>query len=210
MQKDIFKIYQVLKSKYKVENWWPVYDGNEPFTEISVGAILTQNTSWNNVEKALKNLISENLLTLNALKEVDKDKLEYLIKPAGFYKRKAQTIKDFVNKVIDTNKSKIDRYFLLSIKGIGKETADSILLYALDKPVFVIDAYTKRLFSRLGFVDEGISYDELQNFFYKNLGKNVDLFKEYHAGIVEHCKNICKKKPLCEKCLLKDLCRYKK
>ena len=210
MLTDLNEIFYTLKRHYQVENWWPIYDGKEPFTEISVGAILTQNTNWNNVEKALRNLISERLLTLKALKEVDKNKLEYLIKPAGFYKRKAKTIKEFVNRVIDIDKEKIDRETLLSIKGIGKETADSILLYALNKPVFVVDTYTKRLFSRLGYISEDISYDSLQSFFHRNLQEDVVLFQEYHAGIVEHCKSICRKKPLCEKCPLKDFCRYKK
>ncbi len=210
MLTDLNEIFYTLKRHYQVENWWPIYDGKEPFTEISVGAILTQNTNWNNVEKALRNLISEKLLTLKALKEVDKNKLEYLIKPAGFYKKKAKTIKEFVNRVIDIDKEKIDRETLLSIKGIGKETADSILLYALNKPVFVVDAYTKRLFSRLGYILEDISYDSLQSFFHRNLQEDVVLFQEYHAGIVEHCKSICRKKPLCEICPLKDFCRYKK
>lgn len=210
MLTDLNEIFYTLKRHYQVENWWPIYDGKEPFTEISVGAILTQNTNWNNVEKALRNLISEKLLTLKALKEVDKNKLEYLIKPAGFYKKKAKTIKEFVNRVIDIDKEKIDRETLLSIKGIGKETADSVLLYALNKPVFVVDAYTKRLFSRLGYILEDISYDSLQSFFHRNLQEDVVLFQEYHAGIVEHCKSICRKKPLCEICPLKDFCRYKK
>ena len=210
MLTDLNEIFYTLKRHYQVENWWPIYDGKEPFTEISVGAILTQNTNWNNVEKALRNLISEKLLTLKALKEVDKNKLEYLIKPAGFYKKKAKTIKEFVNRVIDIDKEKIDRETLLSIKGIGKETADSILLYALNKPVFVVDAYTKRLFSRLGYILEDISYNSLQSFFHRNLQEDVVLFQEYHAGIVEHCKSICRKKPLCEICPLKDFCRYKK
>ncbi len=210
MLTDLNEIFHILKRHYQVENWWPIYDGKEPFTEISVGAILTQNTNWNNVEKALKNLKAENLLTLNSLKEANQCKLETLIRPAGFYKRKAKTIKEFVNKVTDIDKEKINRELLLSIKGIGKETADSILLYALNKPVFVVDAYTKRLFSRLGFVPEDISYDKIQSLFHKNLPKDVVLFQEYHAGIVEHCKHFCRKKPLCEKCPLKDFCRYKK
>ncbi len=210
MLTDLNEIFHILKRHYQIESWWPIYDGKEPFTEISVGAILTQNTNWNNVEKALKNLKTENLLTLNSLKEADQSKLETLIRPAGFYKRKAKTIKEFVNRVIDIDIEKINRELLLSIKGIGKETADSILLYALNKPVFVVDAYTKRLFSRLGFVSEDISYDKMQSLFHKNLPKDVVLFQEYHAGIVEHCKYFCRKKPLCEKCPLKDFCKYKK
>ncbi len=202
----LLEIYNRLKIKYSVQNWWPVYDGKEPFTEIAVGAILTQNTNWNNVEKALKNLISYDMLTLENLKKVDIETLQELIKPAGFYKRKARTIKEFAEK--SYNRKEIDRDFLLSVKGIGKETADSILLYGLDKPVFVVDAYTKRLFGRLGFVEEKEGYDQIQKFFMENLPNDANLFKEYHAGIVEHCKAFCKKKPDCEKCILKDVCFY--
>ncbi len=208
MLNQLYKVYSTLKKEYCVEDWWPVYDGREPFTEISVGAILTQNTNWNNVEKALKHLISKDLITLESIKNADKKIIEELVKPAGFYKRKSETIKEFADRVY--GRKNIDRELLLSIKGIGKETADSILLYALNKPVFVIDAYAKRLFSRLGYISEDISYDNLQSFFHKNLEKDVTLFQEYHAGIVEHCKSICKKKPLCENCPLKDFCKYKK
>ncbi|RMD46288.1 MAG: endonuclease, partial [Aquificota bacterium] len=154
------RIYYTLLKKYGYQNWWPIYDGKEPFIEISVGAILTQNTSWKNVEKAILNLKRENLLTKEALKNVDERKLQKLIKPAGFYTRKSKTIKLFVEK-IDTEEE-IDREFLLSIKGIGKETADSILLYGLDKPFFVVDAYTIRIFSRLGLIDSSLKYDEIQ------------------------------------------------
>jgi len=126
------RIYYTLLKKYGYQNWWPIYDGKEPFIEISVGAILTQNTSWKNVEKAILNLKRENLLTKNSLKNVDEKTLQELIKPAGFYKRKSKTIKSFIEK-IDGRKD-IDRDFLLSIKGIGRETADTILLYGLNKP----------------------------------------------------------------------------
>ncbi|NPA54024.1 MAG: endonuclease [Aquificae bacterium] len=206
MQKILLEIYEKFKETYNIENWWPIYDGKEPFTEISVGAILTQNTNWNNVEKALKNLMSYELLTLEKLKDIDIEFLHELIKPAGFYTRKSKTIKEFATK--SYKRKQIDREFLLSIKGIGKETADSILLYGLNRPVFVVDAYTKRLFSRLGFVKEKEKYDRIQKFFMENLPNDVSLFKEYHAGIVEHCKAFCKKKPNCEKCILKDLCFY--
>ncbi len=202
------KVYRVLTSEYNTENWWPIYDGKEPFTEISVGAILTQNTNWKNVEKALKNLRDNDLLVLEKLQKIDEEKLRELIKPAGFYRRKAKTIKEFASKIRDTEN--ISREFLLSIKGIGKETADSILLYALDKPVFIVDAYTKRLFSRLGLIEENLSYDSFQKEIYRNLPEDVDMFRKFHAGIVEHSKKICRKNPLCSGCPLEHICIYKK
>jgi len=203
--KSLMEIHNRLKEKYDVENWWPIYDGKEPFTEISVGAILTQNTNWKNVEKAIRNLISEDILSLEILKDIDIKILEKAIKPAGFYKRKAQTIKEFSKNVL--NQKNINRDFLLSIKGIGKETADSILLYGLNEPIFVIDSYTKRLFGRLGFVNPNETYNNLQKFFMDNLPDDYILFQEFHAGIVEHSKAVCKKIPDCENCLLKDICK---
>lgn len=200
-------IYYTLLNEYGYQKWWPLKDGKEPFLEISLGAILTQNTSWKNVEKALENLIKENLISFEKLENIPEELLHQIIKPAGFYKRKSKTIKEFVKKTKKIDRKKIDRDFLLSIKGIGKETADSILLYALEKPVFVVDAYTKRIFSRVGILEKNADYDEVQIVFEKNLPKDVNLFKEYHALIVEHGKRFCRKKPLCENCPLKDLCQ---
>ncbi len=201
-------LYLELKKLYNTKNWWPIYDGKEPFIEISIGAILTQNTNWKNVEKALKNLIEENLLTGENLRKVDEKRLQSLIKPAGFYRRKAKTIKEFVEKIKNKNIDELDRDFLLSIKGIGKETADSILLFALNRPFFIVDTYTKRLFLRTGIIGKDISYDKLQEMVIKEIGKDPDILKEFHGGIVEHSKNYCRKKPLCENCPLEKHCSF--
>ncbi len=207
MENKIFlEIYEKLLQEYGFQDWWPVHKNTDKFLEISIGAILTQNTSWKNVEKAIENLISANVLNWDKLEKMDTEKLKEFIKPAGFYNQKAKYIKNFIKVVKGKEKSKINREFLLKIKGIGKETADCILLYGLNKPYFVIDAYTKRIFSRIGLINKNIEYDKLQLIFKKNLPQNIDIYKEYHALIVEHGKNICKRKPDCSKCVLQYIC----
>jgi len=213
MQERLLKIYQKLNECYGETNWWP----GDTIDEIIVGAVLTQNTNWQNVEKSLKNLKESNLLNIKKLLLLEEDKLKGLIKPSGFYNIKAKRLKNvlfFFEKVCggDFNKlSNIDlntlRNELLSVKGVGKETADSILLYALNYPIFVIDAYTKRLLSRTGISNEE-SYDSLQKLFHENLEKDILIYKEFHALIVIHCKKVCKKKPECENCSLKNFCCY--
>jgi len=199
------KIYKILFKEYSQRNWWPTISSNKRF-EISVGAILTQNTSWSNVEKAIKNLIKNDLLSREAIKRINTKNLAKIIRSSGYHNQKARKLKEFI-KFLCSGKE-VNRENLLDVWGIGKETADSILLYAYNKPIFVIDAYTKRIINRIGFKEQ--SYDELQNLFANNLDKNVNLFKEYHALLVEHGKNICKKKPLCEKCCLNKKCNYYK
>ena len=191
-------------------HWWPA---DSPF-EVIIGAILTQNASWSNVEKAINNLKNLKLLSPKKLARINIRKLEKLIRPSGFYKDKAKKIKIFV-KFLNTFSGggikalcKLEtcalRDRLLDIKGIGPETADSILLYALGKTVFVVDAYTKRVFSRHGLLKEEQTYDEVQDFFMKNIPVDRTLFNEYHALVVEVGKNYCrKKKPLCKICPLK-------
>ncbi len=201
-----FEIYNRLLLEYGHQNWWPVSGKADTFLEISIGAILTQNTNWQNVEKALNNLLSQSALDWDVLYKIHIERLQSLIKPAGFYKRKAKTIKNFVKTVYSLNKDQITRDLLLKIKGIGKETADSILLYGLEKPFFVIDAYTIRLFVRLGLVNKDIKYDKLQHVFQENLPEDVSLYKEYHALIVNHCKTYCKKRPDCINCPLESVC----
>jgi endonuclease-3 related protein len=173
--------------------------------EIIIGAILTQNTNWKNVEKAIFNLNKAKLVDINKIKKINKKKLASLIRPSGYYNQKAEKLKivaDFFSK----NKNPT-REQLLEVKGIGPETADSILLYALNKPFFVVDAYTKRIFSRIGLCNGKCSYDELQKLFHKNLPKKTKLFNQYHALLVELGKNFCKKKPLCKECPLNKLCK---
>ena len=200
-------IYNKLLERYGKQNWWPLTGYFEPFEEVCIGAILTQNTSWNNVEKALQNLINEGITSFEKIQKTPEDELAVIIKPSGFYNQKAKTLKRLVNFVVNKGKENLDRRKLISIKGIGKETADTILLYGLNKPVFVVDAYTKRFFYRFGITrEEKIEYDQLKNFIEKNVPKNIGIYKEYHALIVEHCKNLCKKKPECDNCHIKYKC----
>jgi len=207
MPANLLRIYSILLEHFGKQHWWPTLSKNKKL-EICIGAILTQNTAWKNVEKALHNLINKNLLNLEALNKINQKKLESLIRSAGYYKQKAKKIKALVKFL--TSEKKPSRKNLLAIYGVGKETADSILLYAFNKPVFVVDAYTRRIFSRLGMLDENLSYDEIQEFFENNLPRDTELFKEYHALIVELGKNYCKKKnPLCKECPLSSICKFK-
>ncbi|WP_297889063.1 endonuclease [Sulfurihydrogenibium sp.] len=202
----IFQVYKELLKYYGYQNWWPVHEGQNRIVEVSVGAVLTQNTSWSNVEKSLENLISANCLNFECLVDIDLEVLKNLIKPSGFYNQKAKTLKELSKLFL--SKENIEREDLLAVKGIGKETADSILLYALDKPYFVTDSYTKRLFYRMGFIKEKISYDELQSFITESIPKDIDIYKEFHALIVKYCKELCTKKPKCGGCFLS--CNFKK
>ena len=220
------KIYLQLLKNYGEQGWWPLSKGSlktqhhngNPVSdkdrfEIIVGAILTQNTSWKNVEKALYNLNKNKLLDAKKLAVARIDKIARLIKPAGYYNLKAERLKIIARHYIQhsslLNKNvKELRAELLSIKGIGPETADSIILYAAEKPSFVIDAYTKRIFSRLGFCKEDVAYDELKTIFEKNLKPDTKMFKEYHALIVEHAKRFCNKRPKCSGCILRRFCNF--
>jgi len=198
------QIYQILYRAYGPQYWWPCSTKEKKF-EMVIGAILTQNTSWKNVEKAIENLKNNKLINPDKLIKVNIAKLKKLIKPAGYYNQKAERLK-LMARFLKENKN-ITREKLLGIKGIGPETADSILLYALKQPYFVIDAYTKRIFKRLGFIDSD-NYNELQNLFTKNLDINVKLFNEYHALIVKLGKEICTKIPACKKCPLDFICKH--
>jgi len=208
----LMKIYQALYNHFGAQNWWPA---ETPF-EVCVGAILTQGTTWKNVKKAIENLKKEKVLSPEIIYNMELPKLSQIIKPCGFYNVKAKRLKEFVVFLIKNYDGDLSKMFeeetftlrekLLKIKGLGKETVDSILLYAGDKPVFVVDAYTYRIFNRHLFIPEEISYDELQNFFMENLPEDVALYKEYHALIVACGKNFCKKKnPECKKCPLNFL-----
>jgi endonuclease-3 related protein len=179
-----------------------------------VGAILTQNTNWANVEKAINNLKKNKLLSEYALYRLSHRRLASLIRPAGYYNIKAKRLKEFIAflfKDYQGNLKKISqadtlvlRRQLLSVNGIGPETADSILLYSLNKPVFVIDAYTRRILSRHSLLKEGSSYEEAQDLFMQNLENDVKLFNEYHALLVKLGKEFClKNKPKCEMCPLR-------
>ncbi|AEE92652.1 conserved protein of unknown function [Tepidanaerobacter acetatoxydans Re1] len=212
-KETLVKIYDKLLEAFGPQHWWPADDD----FEIIVGAILTQSVSWKNVEKAIDNLKAKGLLSLDAILAVDKDKLAALIKSTMYYNQKALKLKNFCRYIKQNYGGDIYSLFeksipnmraeLLSIKGIGPETADSIILYAAAKPIFVVDAYTRRIFSRLGFLPDDAKYSQMQDFFMSNLPSDVNLFNEYHALIVRLGKDYCKnKKPLCNECPVKNHC----
>jgi endonuclease-3 related protein len=206
------EIYQRLFHAFGPQHWWP---GDSPF-EIAVGAILTQNTNWGNVEKAIHNLKKHNALAAKTIHDMPVQKLAELIKPAGYFNVKAKRLKNFMHflmnkyqgsmKRIGNEDMQVIRKNLLDVNGIGPETADSILLYALGKPVFVIDAYTKRVLSRHGIMGDDKSYDEFQELFHSALKRDVKLYNQYHALFVKVGKVYCRKqRPLCERCPLQAL-----
>ena len=223
-------LYKKLLKHYGHQGWWPLvdpvtgisvyrsrirYNEIEKF-EICIGAILTQGISWKNVEKALYNLKKGNYLDPVSLKRISNEKLGILIKPTGYFNQKAIKVKNFLNwfKNYNYNFSKLSkipdlilRESLLSINGIGPETADSILNYGLGRKIFVVDAYTKRILSRLGLIDESLEYNTVQKMFYKNFRAEVQDYKEFHSLIVAHGSTTCQKKPLCVKCPLSAICK---
>jgi len=205
--KHILQIYQILLEEFGPQHWWP----GESRDEVIIGAILTQNTNWTNVEKAIANLKLNGLLTLKALSRSEEKLVADCIRPTGFYNRKAQRLVT-ISKAMHAKDciSNHDRFrlFLLSLTGIGPETADSILLYAYELPFFVVDAYTKRIFSRLGFVSEKQSYQAVQHMFTNHLEPNPALFNEYHALIVKLAKTFCRINPICRKCPLNEMCEF--
>jgi endonuclease-3 related protein len=211
LSEQLNDIYNFLFARFGPQHWWP---GDTQF-EIIVGAILTQNTNWSNVEKAIANLKAAKVLTADRLCRLDIRKLADLIRPAGYFNIKAKRLKNFLNWLLENYSGKLKnlenvptdrlRCELLSIKGIGPETADSILLYALNRPVFVIDAYTARVCSRHRLIDEGADYHQIQELFESNLTADVRLFNEYHALLVRLGKDFCKPTPKCDSCPLNNL-----
>ncbi len=201
-------IYRRLYRHYGDLHWWP----GEGALEISVGAILTQNTAWTNVEKAIKRLKQARSLSVNALSRLPHRRLARLIKSTGYFNVKARRLKNFIiflrdrygGSLQEMSREKTDRLRreLLSVNGIGPETADSILLYAGEKPIFVIDAYTKRILSRHGLLPYEKSYNEFQSLFMNLLPRNVALYNQYHAMLVNVGKDFCRKKPRCNSCPL--------
>ena len=209
--RTLLQIYQRMLDVLGPQQWWP---GETPF-EVVIGAILTQNTNWSNVKKAIKNLKVAGKLSPEGIHELGLAELAQLIRPSGFFNVKARRIKSFIDWLFSKYDGKLSQMFdqdlqrlrgeLLTIKGIGPETADSVLLYAGDLPTFVVDAYTHRIFSRHGFIPEESTYDEMKSFFEENLPNDVKLFNEYHALLVNIGKTFCKPKQICEPCPLKDL-----
>lgn len=213
MRKDLMEIYRLLYKHFGPQHWWP---GDSGF-EMSVGAILTQNTNWKNVEKAISNLKKAGLLELNALSSVKEERLAVLIKPSGYFRLKAKRLKAFISFISGLNGGdwqeflrktpvKKAREILLSVYGIGPETADSILLYAANRPTFVIDKYTLRFGGRLGIFPVETSYETARSYFMDRIPRRVKLYNEYHALLVAVGKYFCKTKPACDGCPVSGTC----
>lgn len=226
------EIYSVFLRKYGKQGWWPVYNTGTSTSiygtgaphndtdrfEIVVGAILTQNISWKNVEKALGSLLRGKILSPLKLHRADDRLISECIRPAGYFNQKTKKIKNFLDWFKTYNysfdelaklKTGILRQRLLEINGVGPETADSILLYALNRKIFVVDAYTKRIFSRLGLTDINDSYDSIQQLFQREFRGGIRKYNEFHALIVTHGKDVCKNKPLCDNCCIRNFCGFK-
>jgi endonuclease-3 related protein len=207
------KIYNRLYKAYGPRDWWPA----ETSFEVMVGAILTQNTSWRNVEKAIQKLQGKGVLNPERIHDLKKSQLASLIKSSGYYRIKTDRVKAFVNFLFDEFDGDLKRMGrerlgelrekLLGVRGIGPETADSILLYGLKKPIFVIDAYTRRILLRHGMITEKASYEEVQRLFMDHLPLDEKLFNEYHALLVHLGKTVCKKIPRCDICPIKSVKR---
>lgn len=214
MRTTLLHIFDLLHRHYGALYWWPA---ETPF-EVCIGAILTQNTNWTNVEKAVANLKRASLLTPKAIMETPVDRLAEAIRPSGYYNVKSARLKEFTRHLWDRYQGSLDRMFakpqpelreeLLAVKGIGRETCDSILLYAGNLPSFVVDAYTIRLFTRLDLLPENPGYEETRALFMNSLPPDAALYNEYHALIVRHCKEFCRKTPLCARCMIRDACRF--
>ncbi len=226
---NIKKIYNCLLSEYGPQGWWPLLDfrGRNPTKtgsikgyhprdysfpkndrqrfEICCGAILTQSVAWSSVEKALMNLKKIKAIEATAINKINIEKLKSAIKPAGYFNQKAKKLKEFAKFYISLKGKTPTREQLLSVWGVGRETADSILLYAYKVPIFVVDAYTKRIFSKLGFFKESADYDEIRELFEKNLPKDFKIYQEFHALIVEHAKRHYTKKLCGINCPLKKI-----
>jgi endonuclease-3 related protein len=206
--RSLLDMYQRLLRHFGPQDWWP----GETTLEIMVGAVLTQNTNWTNVEKAIRNLKDHDLLSLDALNTISPYALAREIRPSGYYNIKARRLKNLIRFLFEQYGGSLERLsgedtgdlreHLLAVNGIGPETADSILLYSLQRPVFVVDAYTHRILVRHGMAEEQMEYHELQELFMDNLPEEAGLFNEFHALIVMTGKQYCKKRPLCHVCPL--------
>ncbi len=208
--KELCAVFDLLLDRYGRQGWWP---GENPF-EVMIGAILTQNTAWANVERAIHNLQQAEVLSLQGLLELPLERLAELIRPSGYFNIKAKRLQNFCQflqasggepalREVDTGSL---REALLAVNGVGPETADDILLYAFERPVFVIDTYTRRIFTRLGMADGTEEYELLRQGFETALGPDTLLFNEYHGLIVRHAKEACGKRPRCSGCCLERLC----
>ncbi len=237
MKRDLWRIYQRLHAHFGPQGWWPTTPPGEKKPryypgeagrllseaekwEIAAGAILTQNTAWRNAERALEALCAAGALDLRVMAGLDEPELAALIRASGYYNQKARLLRELVRYIAENYQGRIGRLLqgepgavrqeLLSLWGIGPETADSILLYAGGHPVFVVDAYTRRICTRLGLVGEDIGYAVLQESFMEELPGEAALFNEYHALLVRHAVVYCRTEPLCASCCLRQWCKYGK
>ncbi|MFO7830540.1 MAG: endonuclease III domain-containing protein [Desulfuromonadaceae bacterium] len=208
-------IYTCLYAAYGPQRWWPA----DSAFEVVLGAVLTQNTRWENVRMALDNVRAAGMLAPRALARMDDVELQGLIRPAGFFRQKGATLRRVLHVLMEVYGGDLEamlrgdtadvRARLLDIKGVGPETADSILLYAGEHPIFVIDAYTRRICSRIGLCDPDASYSTLQHMFMHTLARDVQMYNEYHALLVQLAKCCCtKNRPACGACPLRDMCQH--
>lgn len=211
----VYQIYRRLLSAYGAQSWWPA----DSDFEVMIGAILTQNTSWVNVERAIVNLKQAGTLSAAGIAGMPVSRLARLLKPAGYFNLKATRLKNFCRwlqvqggqRKLQRLSTPVLREALLEINGVGPETCDAILLYAFRRPVFVIDAYTRRLFSRLGMLEAALDYETLRAWFEHRLSRvrqKETVFNEFHALIVEHAKQSCRSKPRCHTCCLRAVCEF--
>jgi len=209
---DPLRLYHVLSEFYGPSGWWP---GDSPF-EIIVGAVLTQNTAWANVEKAISNLKTADLLTVRALDHIPEEQIARLIRPSGYYNIKTKRLKNLISLIIEDFGGDLERLFglevsalraiLLGVNGIGNETADSICCYAAGKPIFVVDAYTSRILKRHDIIDDSSDYDQIQAMFESRLPLDLGIYKDLHAYLVFVGKDYCRtRNPNCSQCPLNDL-----
>jgi len=214
LRQILLTIYHQLIARYEPQHWWPA---GEPF-EVIVGAILTQSAAWANVEKAIANLKAAEALSPSALRQRSLAELARIIHPCGYYNAKALKLKSFAHWLGEHYNDNLDKLFaheisylrqqLLSVHGIGQETADSIILYAGNKPIFVIDAYTRRIINRIGLAPGDNSYCAYQTLFMDNLPADTKLFNEYHALLVRLAKDVCRSRPSCQPCCLGNSCQF--
>jgi len=201
-------IYEAMFTRWGEQHWWPA----RTHMEMIVGAILTQNTAWKNVERAIARLRKEQALTIQTIDQTSAEQLAEWIRPAGYFNIKAKRLQAFTTLVTQEFNGRLQKLFnlptpdlretLLSVNGIGPETADSILLYAARRPCFVVDAYTRRVLSRHGWISEQATYDEVAALICQHIPEDIRLYNEYHALIVRLCKEHCKTKPNCALCPL--------
>jgi endonuclease-3 related protein len=209
-RKTLLTLYRRLIQRYGEQAWWPA----DTAFEVAVGAVLTQNAAWSNVERAIERLRERDWLSPEALLDADEAAVADAIRPSGYFNVKARRLRNLCRFLADAGgleglrgtETPGLRSDLLAVNGIGPETADDILLYALERPVFVIDSYTRRLLQRLGLARGDEAYDVLRDGFERALGPDTALFKQYHALIVIHAKHTCRKKPACAGCVLAGSC----